>query len=271
MLHIGKLTTNLGPEDLLNPLPYNLSQCQDPSLLDAPLSEVVRTAEQIDHSSESLQRLFDPKRVRLTDVARRSIMAPLHVLDRISRWRIPDEPSQFLWLKGEYDPATDSANKVTTLVASFVEQVHKVGTPIISYFCKHSENGPKKATVAMLYALIRQTVELLPPESRATNDMSKERFQDLDGEANTWDAALALFHDLVGFFDSLNSIAFCVLEGLHWLDSKSTESLLQQLLKVFEGTSFKVLFATTGKSTVLLNTIRKNDQVDVSWYRNDGW
>jgi hypothetical protein len=174
-------------------------------------------------------------------------------------------------LKGEYNTAIDSANKVTTLAASFVEQVHEAGTPIISFFCKNSENGSKKATVAMLYALIRQTIELLPPESRVTYGISKERFHDLDGEANTWDAALALFHDLIGFFDSLDSIAFCMLEGLHWIDSKSTESFLQQLLRVFKGSCLKVLFATTGKSTVLLISIRKNDQLDVSCYRKDGW
>jgi hypothetical protein len=185
---------------------------------------------------------------------------------------MPDEPSQFLWLKGEYVPAKDSANKVTTIAADFVEQAHKTDIPIISYFCKHSENKPKKAVTALLYALIRQTVELLPSESTTTTiDMSEERFQSLDGEADTWDAALALFHDIIGLLDSLNCTAFCVLEGIHWLDGKSAESSLHQLLEALGKTDLKVLFATTGKSTVLLNTIKKKDQIDLSCYENDDW
>jgi hypothetical protein len=184
---------------------------------------------------------------------------------------MPDEPSQFLWLKGEYVPAIDSANKVTTVTAGFVEQAHAIDIPIISYFYKRSENGPKKAVTALLYALIRQTVELLPPESRTTIDMSEERFKNLDGEAGTWDAALVLFHDVIGLLDSLNRTAFCVLESLHWLDGKSTESSLYQLLEALGRTKLKVLFATTGKSTVLLNTVKKRDQIDLTQYGNDDY
>jgi hypothetical protein len=182
-----------------------------------------------------------------------------------------DELSQFLWLKGEYVPAIDSANKMTTIAASFVEQAHKIDIPVISYFYKHSENGPKKAVTALLYALIRQTVELLPPESRTTIDMSEERFKNLDGEAETWDTALVLFYDVIGLLDSLNRTAFCVLEGIHWLDGKSTEYSLYQLLEALGRTKLKVLFVTTGKSTVLLNAIKKKDQIDLSQYGNDDW
>jgi hypothetical protein len=224
----------------------------------------------MDHNSESLRRFFDSKRVRLTNVARRSATVPRLVNDRISLWRMPDEPSQFLWLKGEYVPAIDSANEMTTVTASFVEQAHKIGIPTISYFYKRSENGPK-AVAALLYALIRQTVELLPPESRTTIDMSVERFKNLDGEAGTWDAALVLFHDVIGLLDSLNRTAFCVLESLHWLDGKSTESSLYELLEALGRTKLKVLFATTGKSTVLLNTVKKKDQIDLTQYENDDY
>jgi hypothetical protein len=89
--------------------------------------------------------------------------------------------------------------------------------------------------------------------------MSEERFKNLDGEAEIWDVALVLFYDVIGLLESLNCIAFCVLEGVHWLDGKSTESSLYRLLEMLGRTKFKVLFATTGKSTVLLNIIKKKD------------
>jgi len=184
---------------------------------------------------------------------------------------MPDEPSRFLWLKGEHDPAIGSANKVTTMAASLVEQAHKTDVPIISYFCKQSKNRPREAVTALLYALMRQTVELLPTESTTTIDMSEERFKGLSGEADTWDAALVLFRDVIELLDSLTCTACCVVEGLHWLDGKSTESRLHQLLEALGNTNLKVLFATTGKSTVLLNTIKKEDQIDLSCYGNDDW
>ena len=255
-------------------MPYQPSQYQeprDPRLPDVPIPGAVWTAEQIDRNSEKLQRFFDPKRVRLPNIAGRLTMAPRQVHDRISRWRMPDEPSRFLWLRGEYDPSIGSANKVTTMAGSLVEQARKVDVAIISYFCKQSNNRPREAVTAILYALIRQTVELLPPESTTTIDMSEERFKGLNGEADTWDAALVLFRDAIGLLNSLNCKGFCVLEGVHWLEGKSTDSSLHQLLETLGSTNLKVLFATTGKSTVLLNAIKQRDQIDLSCYGNDDW
>lgn len=90
-------------------------------------------------------------------------------LARLSEWSTASSSSQVLWLEGPHIEADDFENPVTMMAAKFVDLADRSRVPVMSYFCqlsRHEQLRPgntreMQAMTALLYALLRQMVELL--------------------------------------------------------------------------------------------------------------
>lgn len=121
-----------------------------------------------------------------------------------------------------------------------------------------------QAAVALVCALVRQAVELLPPpplqppaadetgEAPAV-DLSEQRFQGVDGTVLAWDEAVGVLRDVLG---QLPRTVVCVVDGMQWLDDSSTAVYLGELVKALRRQErVKVLFTTAGRSRCLLREL----------------
>lgn len=135
---------------------------------------------------------------------------------------------------------------------------------MISYFCqlgapnslRPDETAEIDALTSVIYALIRQILEILPPKLEMSTDLSERRFQCLDGTKGTWKDALLILEDLVGH---INQPLFCILDGVQWLEHSSTEKFLRKLLEVLRHEYLHVLFITTGSSASLYDSVSKDE------------
>lgn len=117
-----------------------------------------------------------------------------------------------------------------------------------------------QAMLSLVYALTRQLVELLLPRFDTPIDLSDKRFTRLDGTAGSWTETVAVFRDLVQL---VSGGAICVIDGLHWLDDRSTEVYLEEFFGVLREGKLRVVFTTTGRSACLHNEILPLDMVEV--------
>lgn len=81
-------------------------------------------------------------------------------------------------------------------------------------------------------------------------------FLELDGTLETWSQAIALFRDVLR---TLSGIVFCVIDGLHWLDARSTDIPLAQLVHVLRKDGLRVVFTTSGRSGCLLDEAQREE------------
>lgn len=168
-----------------------------------------------------------------------------------------------MWLEGPAIEVDDTENPLTSLAAKFIDLVVMNKLPVISYFCEIPQTVDSnvtreaKGTVSLLYALLRQVVELLLPRLETALDLSEERFLGLDGTLDTWPEALGVFRDLV--MSLAPGTVYCVVDGLHWLDDKTTDLALAQLVECLRGGTLKVLFTTSGRSGCLLECLEPGE------------
>lgn len=101
------------------------------------------------------------------------------------------------------------------MAAKFVGMVAAHQLNVISYFCeiprtiRGNHTPEEEGAISLLYALLRQLVETLPPRLETTVDLSDSRFAKLDGSMNTWTEAIELLRDLLS---ALSGIVFCVVD-----------------------------------------------------------
>ena len=158
------------------------------------------------------------------------------------------------------------------LAAIYIDYATRSDLPSISYFCELSRDEPlrpdnsreSQALLALAYSLIRQLVEILPPEFESPYDLSEEKFASMDGTLKTWKVTTEILRSLISFIPKK---LFCIINGLQILDDKSTESSLDELVQLLHGLSVpdehsvKVLFTTEGRSRCLLRTLKKSELV----------
>ena len=230
-------------------------------------------------NSRGLEDFFFRSRVRLSSDPFKPVMVSPEALFRLSSWSSTStsSPSRVLWLEGPPFEANDFENPMTLVAAKFVDLADRSGVPVVSYFCqlgRHEQlrRGNKtreiQVLVATLYALLRQMVELLLPQFKAAVDLSKSRFQSLDGTVDTWDGALAVFRDLLKLMPEGGVL--CVLDGLQWLDDRSTDTYLEKLIEALRGDRLRVLFTTTGRSACLRRAISRANTFVVETLQSKG-
>lgn len=180
--------------------------------------------------------------------------------------------SQLLYAYGRFHTQGPGILDKSALVYKTLAQ--EAGVPVVSYFCELSHDDPppdrSRESVelsALLYALLRQVIDLLPTNNtEVATFLGEERFSTLDGTLRTWKDALELFENLV---DGVRlPLLLFVVHGLNILEEEAqgiAAEALEGLVQCFarlanpltgdEGTVIKVLFTTSGLSEVLLDLL----------------
>jgi hypothetical protein len=160
------------------------------------------------------------------------------------------------------------------LASMCVDFATNANLPAISYFCSLPQTGllragnmrEVQALVSLIYALIRQLIELLPIQFSSAFDFTQERLSLLEGTLKSWSDAIGLLQDLV---HTVPKPLFCIVGDFQILDDWSTESLVGDLMKVLRYSDskevkrekFKVLITTTGRSKVLIKYLEVQELV----------
>jgi hypothetical protein len=226
----------------------------------------------VQHSSV-LKTFFSPDRVCLADAAVRSAAVSKQTLARLTQWSRPDSPSQMLWIRGPYTPARNLENPLTRLAAKLAAIARQSSVPSVSYFCplasqtpcipprQHGETTESAPLMALLYALIWQVVELLPPLFESEMDLSAELFERLAREQLMWEDVFVILKDMVAL---VPEPIFCILEGVQRLEQSNIDSYLSKFITVLREvgggmTRMHVLLVTTGTSSTLRDAIPTNE------------
>ncbi|KAF4921574.1 hypothetical protein CGCVW01_v005933 [Colletotrichum viniferum] len=233
-------------------------------LLDGPAQVSEYTSEAIAISSGHLEDFFHRDRVRLPCDAFDSIMIPPESFREISDWARTPAPN-LLWLEGPPLEGDDFENPVTMMAATVLALAERTKLPAISYFCElrrgerlrdGNDTMEAQAMLSLVYALIRQLIELLPPLLDTSTDLSERRFKALDGSLGTWSQATSILADLGCL---MPGPVLCIIDGLHWLTDRGTDDYLSDLLKILRGDKWKVLLFTTGRSVVLQDELSRSE------------
>ncbi|KAI1750559.1 hypothetical protein F4782DRAFT_509432 [Xylaria castorea] len=207
-------------------------------------------------NSKHLEDFFHRDRVRLEDDRLGPTGVSADAVRRLSDW-MKDPTSLLLWLEGPRIDADDIDNPISVLANRVIQLAEQAQVPTISYCCELRRGEPIKAgndsreaqaSVSLICALIRQMIELLLPAFRAGVDLSEGRFRVLDGCILSWSESVRVFRDILPL---MPDTMLCVIDGLHWLDDRSTDRCLEELIKAMRGTKLRVLFTTTGRSACL--------------------
>jgi hypothetical protein len=210
-----------------------------------------------------MEDFFHRDRIRLSFGDMEPARVPRKLLNRVTEWASQDiRECSILWLKGDATRAEDFENPLSALSLQLIHLLSLAKIPCISYFCElrrddrvlaGNNSMEVQASICLGYALIRQMVELLPPQFSAKADLSENRFTRLDGTLHSWDELLSIFADLGPL---IPSTVYFIIDGFHWLDDMSTEGMLGGLISCLRkhGNGFCVLFTTSGRSSVLLDS-----------------
>ena len=115
---------------------------------------------------------------------------------------------------------------------------------------------------SMVHGLICQLVQQIPGEIEVDQPGAdlQELFERLDGSPESIPVAIKLLEELLSFAPPL---LFCIIDGLHWLDDRSTTPYVTALLAALreggggpsasrEDLVLKWFFTTSGRSEALL-------------------
>ncbi|OJJ42805.1 hypothetical protein ASPZODRAFT_155064 [Penicilliopsis zonata CBS 506.65] len=225
-------------------------------------------------NSRHLEDFFARDRVRLPWDVSGPLMLSNETVARLSSWSDSNNPSTVLWLQGEPVEADDMDNPGTVTAARFVDLADRAGVPVISYFCQLNRRRLRKSVptreaeglIALLYSLVRQTVELLLPRFETHVDLSATRFQRLDGSWQSWNEATSVLCDVLRL---IPPSVLCVVDGLHWLDDKSISDQLAGLLEILMGGRLRLLVTTTGRSACLGKMIPASEALSLDTSRQE--
>lgn len=216
-------------------------------------------------SSAHLEDFFHRDRVRLPYEVSGPIRASYEILQRLADWTANQRTtSAMLWLDGPPTDADDLENPLSVIASHFIDLASRANLPLLSYFCElrrgerlraGNSSAEKQSLLALVYSLIRQSIENLLPVFNTDLDLSQRRFTMIDGTTSSWNEALSVFRDLLSLMPDQ---VFCVIDGLHWVDQRDTTVLIHDLMGVLRHEKLKVLWTTTGRAPTLL------EELDVS-------
>ena len=163
----------------------------------------------------------------------------------------------------------------TKVAINFINHAEEIGLPVISWFCQPPVRGQTyeeaaveaSSLVSLVYALVRQLIELLPLKPRKPIGVSIIDLESLDGTFETIGTAIQLLGALIRQIDF---VVFIVIDGLQWLDDIGTMKPLSELIATLtkdvvdgrassetgqDAQDIRVLLTTTGRSHALLENL----------------
>ncbi|KAL1625430.1 hypothetical protein SLS54_003522 [Diplodia seriata] len=227
--------------------------------------------------SAKMEDFHDRDKVQPTPDHAASFFIESELASSIQYWAMVAE-SRALCVAG-LDPLW-SNNPASSAASQYVAFAREAGLPLCSYFCRLQNDEPPtgrtRETIeltALVYSLIRQLIELLPPDDvvPGTVRLDESRFDGLDGTLDSFPDALRLLDDLMSATG--HAILILVIDGLDLLDDpshRSTEAPLRKLVNVLlrhvygdHGGVVKVLFSCGGISAPLFEALAP-DQILLS-------
>ena len=210
------------------------------------------------------QRVIEP----LLDTPQAAAL-PDEMCARLREW-ISSDQSEILWVAGPYDHCYPS--KLSVIAAAMVKLFAEAKPMVVFYFCdlpssrtiQGGNSVEESGLVSMVYSMIQQLIEHVPPQFDSSSDFSLKRFTPLHGNVSTLDAALELFTDLIPL--CLPYIVF-IVDGIQWLDYRRGQKgckefvhTLRQLMTMKSPDNdpqcvYKVLFTTAGNPSCLMQTL----------------
>ena len=240
-----------------------------------PLSPIADTlppttewlSEEIASNSAHLEDFFHRDRVRLPCDPFGPVVATPEALRRLVEWT-KDDSSSRLWIDGPTIEAEDLDNPISMLAAKFLDLASQSNVPTISYFCELRRGESRRSGVsrelqsmiALVSAIVRQMIELLLPQFKAEMDISEARFGLIDGTPESWGEAMSMLKDLTKLIPNK---VLCVIDGLHWIDDRSAETKMRELVEMLNGAKFKSLFTTTGRTSSLAKEMPSSETLSL--------
>jgi hypothetical protein len=188
---------------------------------------------------------------------------------RLQDWSSATE-SELLWVCGP--PTSGTPSNMIGAAVSILQNAQILGIPIIAHACERGrptvgsgESREEIGLIGLLYSLIRQLLTFLPPETSGKIDLSRTRFRELDGSAESWEDALELFAELL---DAAPPLLIIAIDNLGRLDHGAAVKQCEQLLNVLdEGMAtvpptqkvVKLLLTTSGAAKSLRSAIPRSD------------
>ncbi|KAL9594655.1 MAG: hypothetical protein Q9219_006916 [cf. Caloplaca sp. 3 TL-2023] len=235
-------------------------------------------ADNLQYDSRHLEDSIIHGQTRLPFDSSSGLLFDWHVVAALQEWT-KSKSSQILNVVGSSQAEELSA---TAPIASYcIDLAGRSGIPVISYFCElprrrtplaEGMTPEMAALISLIYALIRQLVDLLPYATTNRRDqLSRESFERLNGSCESVDDALKVLGQLL---DQSPPISLCIIDGLELLDDRSTQRHLALLLNILRGNKkierakvaepapmLKVLFTTSGRSRCLLDGLSRSELV----------
>lgn len=223
--------------------------------------------------SAKMEEFHDRDKVQPTPDHAAGLFIESELASSIQSWATVAE-SRALCVVG-MDPLW-SDNPASSAASHYVVFAREAGLPLCSYFCQLQNDEPPpgrtRETIeltALVYSLIRQLIELLPPDDVVPRtQLDESRFNGLEGTLDSFPDAIRLLDDLMGATG--HAILIFVIHGLDVLDDpthRSTEAPLKKLLDVLlrhvygdHAGVVKVLFSCGGISAPLFEALA-HDQI----------
>lgn len=190
---------------------------------------------------------------------------------RLQEWSQGSRCS-LLWLGGPFFEGPDSSNPLTLLASKIIDLMDEHHLSVVSYFCQIRRTDENTASetqelVALMYTLIRQLIELLPPRFDSDKDLSQERFDCLSGTLDSWTEALDVFEDVLELVPG--PTVYCIIDGLDVLDYRRIQPPLAHLLGRLRngGDKLRVLFTTSGRSYCLGREAQAGETLFIEHFR----
>lgn len=219
-------------------------------------------------ASRHLELYFDRDHIREPFEVSPNLAVPSRISYRLREF-VTGSGERLCAIAGSHKPDHQGMSIMTKVAGSFIAHAESLDLPVVSWFCRLHEpfdeqsgiSVQEKALISLLYALLRQLIEILPLVPKCPIDIDAADFEKLDGTVATTEIALRLLQQLL---DQVDSPLFIVVDGLQWLDDVSTdtwlkglvETLMQEWASSSQGRlSVRTLLTTTGRSAALLEVL----------------
>jgi hypothetical protein len=190
------------------------------------------------------------------------------ISNKLAVWIGSDTELSILWMTSPVPSRGYSGSRAGALVALVAAWESKL--PIVSHFCLRPHAGglaecrdvEKAGLVGLVYSLIIQLLQFNVRDD--VFEVTRERFENLDGSDGTWSEAMLLLRDLLR---TTPQVQRCIIDGLNDLSfSGGAEwcgGFLSMLLEHQKASphGFKILLTTTGLSRVLPDFVRIDDKI----------
>ncbi|KAL2872517.1 uncharacterized protein BJX67DRAFT_10498 [Aspergillus lucknowensis] len=186
-----------------------------------------------------------------------SVTVEDNVMEGLKQWATSTY-SQILAIGSS--PNTDSSSPVALISACYANLALDARLPVVSHFCSLPPTAKQGLTlfqqglIALVYSLIRQLIEHLPPVANGTPacTIKAEHVTLLDGTLASWKEVLSLIDALLYYAPPL---LLCIVDGLDKLQDPSTDEYIRSLVRIFVSHTRKPPDAIPGHPNVLLKAL----------------